>query len=198
MIPERLGEWGIARRAAIALAVGLLAAGIAAAAEGEPKGDDAEDGAYVQFSKEHPLGEARSDGALVYVLRPTSIGFAIKSFFLCDDEILGINKGSSYFFAHVAPGKHVFWSKSENVDALELEVEAGKTYYIQQHVRMGGFRARTKLEVLDETEGRKALEKCGRHAMMTPKGIEKGKEIAREHKEATRKDLERRAKEQKD
>jgi hypothetical protein len=72
-----------------------------------------------------------------------------------DDEILGINKGESYFFAYVAPGKHVFWSKSENVDALELTVEAGKTYYIQQHVRMGGFRARTKLEVLDEAEGTK-------------------------------------------
>ncbi len=196
MIPVRLGGSWIGRAALAALAVGLVAAGIAAAAEEEPKGDDAEDGSYVQFSKEHPLGEVPSDRALVYVVRPTSMGFAIKSFFLCDDEILGINKGSSYFFAHVEPGKHVFWSKSENVDALELEVEAGKTYYIQQHVRMGGFRARTKIEVLDEAAGRKALEKCDRHSEMTPKGIEKGKEIAREHREATRKDLERRAKEE--
>ncbi len=187
----------IAGAAAVALAVGLLAMGIAAAGD-EPKEDDAEDGAYVQFSKEHPLGEVRSDRALVYVLRPTSMGFAIKSFFLCDDEILGINKGSSYFFAHVAPGKRVFWSKSENVDALELEVEAGKTYYIQQRVQMGGFRARTKLEVLDEAAGKKALEKCDRHATMTPRGVEKGKEIAREHKGATQKDLERRAKKERE
>ena len=79
---------------------------------------------YIEFTKEHPLAEA--DRALIYVVRPTSIGAAIKSFFMCDEEILGINRGNSYFFAHVEPGRHVFWSKSENVDALELEIEAGK------------------------------------------------------------------------
>jgi len=151
---------------------------------------------YVNFDTERPMGEVKPDKALLYVVRPNnSMGFAVKSFFLCDDEILGINKGDSYFFAYVDPGTHVFWSKSENVDALELEVEAGTTYYIQQHVRMGGFRVRTKLEVVDEAEGKALLAKCGKHATMTEKGNEKGKEIAAEHKADTKEDLERRAKE---
>lgn len=157
-------------------------------------GDEDDEEGYVQFTKEHPLGEVKPDKALVYVIRPAKMGFAIKSFFLCDDEILGINRGSSYFFAHVNPGKHVFWSKSENVDALELEVEAGKTYYIQQRVRMGGFRARTKLEVLDEEKGKAALEKCKKYGTLTAKGREKGMEIARDHKKDTQEDLDRRAK----
>ncbi len=156
--------------------------------------DDDDDKHYVEFTKDHPQGKVRADKALVYVVRPTSMGFAIKSFFLCDDDVLGINKGSSYFFAHVSPGKHVFWSKSENVDALELAVEAGKTYYIQQRVRPGGLKARTKLEVLDTKEGEAALAKCEKYGTMTEKGRQKGQEIAAEHKDATQKDLDRRAK----
>ena len=87
----------------------------------------------------------------------------------------------------------MFWSKSENVDAVELDVEAGKIYYIQQHVRGGAFRARTKLEVLDEAEGERLLAKCKKYGIITDKGIEKGQEIVRKHKEATQKDLDRRA-----
>jgi hypothetical protein len=162
----------------------------------EKNEETGEDSGFVRIEDERPMGVVESDKALVYVVRPASVGYAIKSFFLCDDEILGINKGRCYFFAHVAPGKHVFWSKSENVDALELTVEAGKTYYIQQHVQVGALRARTKLEVLDETEGKKVLEKCKHHTSLTAKGIEKGKEIARDHKENTKEDLERRAKEE--
>jgi hypothetical protein len=149
---------------------------------------------YVQFTKEHPLGAAMPDKALIYVVRPTSAAAGVKSFFLCDDEILGINRGKSYFFAHVEAGKHVFWSKSENVDALELEVEAGKTYYIQQQVQVGVFRARTKLTVLDEADGEKALMKCKKHGTLTAKGREKGAEIVRDHKKDTQEDLDRRAK----
>jgi len=148
---------------------------------------------YVEFTKDHPIAEARSDQALIYVVRPTSLGSAIKSFFLCDEEILGINRGNSYFFAYVEPGRHVFWSKSENVDALELEVEAGGIYYIQQQVQMGAFRARTRLEVLGELEGKDALARCKKHGTLTDEGRDKGAEIVRDHLKDTREDLDRRA-----
>ncbi len=183
--------------------IALIALSLALGLRGGPafagsKNADKDDEGYVNFSKDHPLGESKPDKALIYVVRPTSVGFAIKSFFLCDDDILGINRGSSYFFAYLDPGKHVFWSKSENVDALELQVEAGHTYYIQQHVRMGGFRARTKLEVLNETDGTKALADCSKHGTMTDTGREKGKEIARDYKKNTQEDLDRRAREAKE
>ena len=166
--------------------------GPAAAAGGEDEDD------YVLFTKDHPLAEPEPERALVYVVRPTSIGAAIKSFFFMDDEVLGVNRGSSYFFTQVPPGKHVFWSKSENVDALEIQVEAGKTYYIQQHVQIGGFRARTKLEVLGEAAGKEALGKCKKHGTITEKGRAKGREHVAEHKADTQEDLDRRALEAKD
>ena len=155
-------------------------------------GEEKDEENFVQFSKEHPLGEPKPDKALIYVVRPTSAGFAVKSWFFSDDQALGVNRGSSYFFADVEPGKHVFWSKSENVDAVELEVEAGKTYYLQQHVKIGGLKARTKLEVLDETAGQERLAKCTKHGELTEAGRARGAELAAEYKDNTAKDLARR------
>jgi hypothetical protein len=178
----------------------LLCAGLAlvafaaspAAHAGKTAEEDKDEENLVQFSQEHPLGEAKPDQALIYVVRPTSVGFAVKSWFFSDDQALGVNRGSSYFFAHVAPGKRVFWSKSENVDAVELEVEAGKTYYIQQHVKIGGFKARTKLEVLDETAGPERLAKCTKYGVLTDKGRARGAELAAEYQDHTAEDLARR------
>ncbi len=182
---------------ALLLAVSLLFDPASTWAKGD-KGDkkdkkDKDD--YISFSKGVPEAEAEAEPgkALVYVLRPAKMGFAIKSWFFCDDDVLGVNKGDSCFAAQVDPGKHVFWSKSENVDAVELSVEAGGTYYIQQRVRMGGFKARTKLDVLTAEEGPEILAKCKRQSSLTDAGRERGAALAAEYREATEKDLERRS-----
>ena len=175
------------RHAAVLLAFVLLVGWPPATAGKGSEGD------LVEFSKDHARGEPGADKALVYVLRPSGMGAAVKSWFFCDDEVLGVNRGSSYFFAQVDPGTHVFWSKSENVDAVELEVGAGKTYYIQQQVRMGALKARTKLEILDEDEGEQRLAKCGKFGVLTAAGRERGAEIARESEDRTKEALERRA-----
>lgn len=179
--------------AGFAAVLAAFAAGSGARAADKPKEADEEE--YVTFSDEHPLGSPQTGHALLYVVRPTSVGFAIKSFFFVDDTIIGINRGSSYFFTDVTPGKHVLWSKSENVDALEMTFEAGKTYYLQQQVQMGGFRARTKLKMLDETEGAEALAKCKKHGTMGAAGIAKGNEYAATLKANVQEDLDRRARE---
>jgi Protein of unknown function (DUF2846) len=175
----------------VAMVVVLAVCGAAAFAGGDDK--DKED--FVVFDDSHPAGEVQPDKALIYVVRPTSMGFAVKSFFFCDDDLLGINRGSSYFFSQVAPGKHAFWSKSENIDALELQVEAGRTYYFQQHMRMGGFRARTEIEVLGEAEGKEALAKCKKHGTVTEQGRATGREYAAKYKTNVQEDIQRKAKE---
>lgn len=161
----------------------------------DKENDEGDDEGYVVFTKDHPRGDLKPDQALLYVVRPTSMGYAIKSFFFVDDEIVGINRGSSYFFLHVSPGKHTLWSKSENVDALELQMEAGKTYYVRQLVQMGGFRARTKLDVLPDSEGQEALSKCKKHGTLGEKGREQGRDYAARLKPNVQKDLDRRARE---
>lgn len=175
------------------LTVAALAAGSPAGAADEKKEPD--DDEYVVFTDDHPLGEVKPDQALLYVVRPTSIGYAIKSFFFIDDTIVGVNRGSSYFYIDVTPGKHVLWSKSENTDALEATFEAGGTYYVQQQVQMGGFRARTKLLMLGDEEGKAALAKCKKHGTIGAAGIAKGKEYAATLKPNVQEDLDRRARE---
>jgi hypothetical protein len=129
----------------------------------------------------------------VYVLRPTKLGFAIKSWFFSDDTVLGVNKGDSCFAVQIDPGKHVLWSKSENVDAMELTLDAGGTYYVQQRVRLGGLKARTKLDLLTAEEGPIVLAKCNRTSSLTEAGRERGTLLAADHRDATATDLARRA-----
>src|SRR5262245_29572911 len=99
-----------AMRTAVWLLLALTAVPTAFAADEKADDKDKDEG-YVAFTKDHPLGTPEEGKALVYVVRPTSAAFGVKSFFLIDDAIAGINKGSSYFFVQVDPGKHVFWSK---------------------------------------------------------------------------------------
>ncbi|MEJ7848922.1 MAG: DUF2846 domain-containing protein [Pyrinomonadaceae bacterium] len=107
---------------------------------------------------DRPKPEVPTDKALIYVLRPTMIGFKINSKLAVDGKWMGVNRGKTYFYFTVEPGEHYFCSESENQDYLALNVEAGKTYYLQQKVEMGMWKARTNLVVMNEEQGKKKLE----------------------------------------
>lgn len=108
--------------------------------------------------KNHPTPDAPADKAMIYILRPTIIGYKIKSKLAVDGVWTGVNRGRTYFYFTLDPGEHYFCSESENQDYLALKVEAGKTYFLQQKVEAGVWKARTNLVVMSETEGRKKLE----------------------------------------
>jgi hypothetical protein len=108
--------------------------------------------------KQHPTPAAPTDKALIYVLRPTIIGLKIHSKLAVDGEWKGVNRGKTYFFFTLEPGEHFFCSESENQDYLKLTVEAGKTYYLQQKVELGLFKARTNLVVMTDEKGKEKLE----------------------------------------
>ena len=108
--------------------------------------------------KEHPAPEPTPGQALVYIVRPTTYGAGIQTKVAVDGVWKGVNRGKNYFFFTLEPGEHYFCSKSENRSVTALKLEAGKTYYIQQKIRMGFNKARNRLEVIDEREGRKALQ----------------------------------------
>jgi hypothetical protein len=69
----------------------------------------------------------------------------------------GVNRGNNYFYFALQPGAHYFCSSTDNYSVLQLEVEAGKTYYLQQHVRMGKKELNSKLTALTEEEGKAKL-----------------------------------------
>lgn len=107
--------------------------------------------------KNHPTPDAPADKAMIYVLRPTIIGYKVNSKLAVDGNWMGVNRGKTYFFFPLEPGEHYFCSESENQDYLALTVEAGKTYFLQQKVEAGFWKARTNLVVMNDAEGRKKL-----------------------------------------
>lgn len=106
---------------------------------------------------QHPTPAQPADKALIYVLRPTMAGNKIQTKLAVDGEWKGVNRGKNYFFFMLHPGEHYFCSLAENHSLLTLKVEAGKTYYIQQHVEMGILKARNRLDQMTEEEGKKKL-----------------------------------------
>jgi hypothetical protein len=149
----------------LALAACMGAAG--AVAQEEPHKDlelracGAKEVNYAQSTdkQQHPAPEVPAGKALVYVLRPTSLGMAIQTKLAVDGDWKGVNKGNSYFYFILDPGEHAFCSVAENRATLVATVEAGKTYYLQQHIEMGMMKARNEIDFMPEDEGAKKVEK---------------------------------------
>ncbi|MBI9020161.1 MAG: DUF2846 domain-containing protein [Verrucomicrobia bacterium] len=101
-----------------------------------------------------------ADKVRIYVVRPTTIGAAVSMKVVDSGQFIGQTGPKSYLCWDRDPGMTVISSKAENKAKVSLEAEAGKVYYIQQHVRMGLLYARNKLTFLNDAEGRKIVSKC--------------------------------------
>jgi hypothetical protein len=95
--------------------------------------------------------------ALVYIVRPSSMGMAIKMEVTCDGKYLGATGGGRFIYAILDPGSHVFVSKAENKSELPIVLEANKTYYLEQKIKMGIIKARNNLERIEDAEGKDKL-----------------------------------------
>ena len=142
-------------------------------------------GEYVEVKDAKKLLKPTDTEAAVYVVRPSFAGKTVKCWAFADDQPLGVTKGKTYLVALVPAGAHVFWSRAENVSALELEVEAGKRYYLKQAMRIGGLKSRVKMRLLDEREGLELVKRC-KLAEMTPEGRRRAAEVAVEKLDVAR------------
>lgn len=135
-------------------------------------------------SAEAPTLAPGPNDAVVYFVRPAKLGMAINFWAFVDQTPVGMTKGGSYLATTVPAGEHVLWSRSGNVSSLKMSLEAGKTYYIQQEVKMGGLRARVNLALIDEAAGKEAIAKS-KFSDLTDEGTERGAEfVAAEYQEA--------------
>jgi hypothetical protein len=143
--------------------------------------------AFAAVIDEHdgpPTVTAGPGEATVYFMRPASLGMAINFYVFVDETLVGATKGNTYTYTTVPAGEHIVWARSGNVSALKVTLEAGKTYYFEQKVKMGGLKARVSLEPMAEAE---ALEQIAKDpwTSLTDEGKEKGAEhLAEDHAEA--------------
>ena len=98
--------------------------------------------------------------AVIYIVRPSSLGTLAGFKVFVDTTYIGINNGNDFVYAFVDPGKHTVKSKGENEKTLEVTCEDGKSYYIEQLVQMGLVSARVKMILRDDKVGLEKLNKC--------------------------------------
>jgi hypothetical protein len=104
---------------------------------------------------------APGDGrANLYVYRDETFGAGIKMPLLLDNLAIGDTAAHTYVYRQVAPGRHLLVSKTEKDVSLEIEVEAGRNYFVWQEVKMGVWTARSALHLVDEKMGEVAVKKC--------------------------------------
>jgi hypothetical protein len=130
----------------------------------------------IEHKQDKQMGEPTEDMALVYILRPSQLGAAIRFWVFADEQVLGLTRGKGYTFALVPEGEHLFWAKAENTSTLEMEVVGGRTYYLKVAARMGFGKARVKLTVSDEATAEKVFKKAP-YTELTEAGLARGKEI---------------------
>jgi hypothetical protein len=119
---------------ALAIAVATASAGCAATS----------DHMREVASAEPPAAPAGS--ATVIFVRPSGYAGGIKTTILDEHGgFLGDSLPESQFSVAVPAGKHLFVSWAENTGALQADLAAGKTYYVEVAPRMGAFSARVHL-----------------------------------------------------
>ncbi|MFV8332115.1 hypothetical protein [Flavobacterium sp. GSP14] len=100
------------------------------------------------FSYSQELKKPSEGKSLVYFTRASATGFLINFKYFDGEKYLGKFNHGKYLVYECEPGKHLFWSKSENTDFLEAELEAGKVYIIDSEPQMV-FKAAVKLIPFD-------------------------------------------------
>ena len=93
--------------------------------------------------EQQPELVAKTDKALLVILRDTYFGGGIVFWNYLDDRFIGETMGNTYFLTDVEPGQHYVVVETENTCVADLTFEAGKRYFLRQGIAMGVWRART-------------------------------------------------------
>lgn len=102
----------------------------------------------------------KEDQALVVFVRPEFMGKMIKFRVTANEAPIGWTRGKQYFYKYFDPGVTKFISKAENKSEMNIDLKAGRTYFIKQDIQMGFLKARNKLKLLTVEEGKKVVKRC--------------------------------------
>lgn len=152
--------------AATAAAPAEAAAPAAASTEAAPTAAPATAPAASPVAVNPPTLGTPADGtAQIVFFRPWKFAGGGVNFKVREgDTELGKLSAGKYFIVDVAPGTHSYAVHSETKDVLELEVEAGETYYVKGGISMGVLVGRPNISPSNEGEFAAAQKKLKRVA----------------------------------
>ena len=102
-------------------------------------------------------GKPSSDRARVIVYRnKQESGRTLHPSIYCDDIEVARLQGERYAVLALAPGPHMFRSDDKQ-SLIELDVEAGKEYYIRIDTEIGTLKNRGRLTLVDADQGASEL-----------------------------------------
>ena len=87
---------------------------------------------------------------IVFYRKKKMAGSAIKFSLQDAQRTYGDLKNGDVIYVNVEPGEHTFYSKVFREDAITLNVEADKIYYVKTAIRAGYYAGRPKFEQVDE------------------------------------------------
>ncbi|KAF0812955.1 hypothetical protein IGB42_02350 [Andreprevotia sp. IGB-42] len=97
--------------------------------------------------------------ANIYVYRNETLGAALSMPVALDGKAAGKTGPMSFFAFEVEPGKHQLFSEAGE-SRLEVNTEAGQSYYVWQEVKMGLMVGGSKLQIVDAAVGQKGVLAC--------------------------------------
>lgn len=99
-----------------------------------------------------------SDKAIVYIVRPSSLGGLIRFNVFVDDQEtqseMGYTRASQYIYFNLTPGDHKIYSKAENWAEMSVSAKANDIIFIQQEPTMGIVMARNNLFKIEDFQGK--------------------------------------------
>ena len=116
--------------------------------------------AGVQRHKSKPMPAPEPGKGLVYFFRPSSfIGGGVQIKISDAGKTIGALQSGTYFFYQTEPGTHQFGASTEAENTLTVNVEAGKTYYVEGSIGMGVLVGHGHLKEVDATVANEELPK---------------------------------------
>lgn len=105
--------------------------------------------------------------AKIYIIRKSAKSPFIPAQVFVDGKEIGANMTKTFILYEAEAGTITI--SGNGVAGLTMEVQAGKTYYIEQKIKfvMGLFGTTSVFKEFKEGKGEKALAKCGRGAPPT-------------------------------
>ena len=136
----------------IALSASLFAAGCASVPMAPPEAD----------SRAKTFAPPASGTSNLYVYRNETMGSAIKMPLLLDGAAIGDTGPHTDVLKQVPAGKHTVVSKTENDASLDVDLVAGKNYFVWQGVTHNflSFTYHSRLKLVDETTGQEGVAEC--------------------------------------
>jgi hypothetical protein len=116
-------------------------------------------GTHMIAKEGKPSISAKSDKAVLVIMRTTSFGWGYVVDNFLDGKMIGQTQGKMFFITDVKPGVHYVISHADNTDTARLNLEAGKIYLLQQGI-YPGWNAVTRFSPMTTEEFAKEVQEA--------------------------------------